>query len=183
MPRFGYSDQFWQRVTLTKKVTFWGKIQCQFRCLHEVSLASECTWWYTVFNEGAGFASHGVAFLYGRYAWSRSLWLANRVPSEAGRQGNWRARLGQERWFFPMASTIFFVAPFHLGSLCTDSPPPPLPPLLRFYWGEGDLYTGSTWEPVCRLTEKVPLSYNYHIREHRQVAHPYTERSALFSSS
>ena len=133
MPRFGYSDQSWQRVTLTKKVTFWGKIQCQFRCLHEVSLASECTWWYTVFNEGAGFASHGVAFLYGRYAWSRSLWLANRVPSEAGRQGNWRARLGLEPWFFPMASTIFFVAPFHLGSLCTDPPPPPPPPPFRFF--------------------------------------------------
>ena len=166
MPRFGYSDQSWQRVTLTKKVTFWGKIQCQFRCLHEVSLASECTWWYTVFNEGAGFASHGVAFLYGRYAWSRSLWLANRVPSEAGRQGNWRARLGLEPWFFPMASTIFFVAPFHLGSLCTDPPPPPPSP-----------------SAICRLTEKVPLSYNYHIREHRQIAHPYTERSALFSSS
>ena len=111
------------RELFTKKVTFWGKIQCQFRCLHEVSLASECTRWYTVFNEGAGFASHGVAFLYGRYAWSRSLWLANRVPSEAGRQGNWRARLGLEPWFFPMASTIFFVAPFHLGSLwatCCD---------------------------------------------------------------
>ena len=31
--RFGYSDQFWQTYTL-QKITFWGKIHHQFRCLH-----------------------------------------------------------------------------------------------------------------------------------------------------
>ena len=39
-----------------------------YRLLDEVSVASvfECTCRYTVFNEGAGFASDEVAFLYGR---------------------------------------------------------------------------------------------------------------------
>ena len=52
-----------------------------FRCtcdrlLDELSLASvsECTWWYCL-NERTGFASEGVAFLYGRCLWSRCLCL------------------------------------------------------------------------------------------------------------
>ena len=46
------------------------------RLLYELSLASvsECTWWYFL-NEGTGFASDGVAFLYGRCLWSRCLCL------------------------------------------------------------------------------------------------------------
>ena len=42
------------------------------RLLDEVSLASvfeQCTWWYTILNEGTGFASDGVAFLYERCGW------------------------------------------------------------------------------------------------------------------
>ena len=107
------------------------------------------------------------------------IYPANRLPSEAGRKENWRAKLGLEPFFVPQATAIFFVAPLHLGSLCTD-PPSPSP---IFTEGRGGLYTGSTWEPVHRLTEKVPLLYNYHIRKYRQACHPYTERSALFNSS
>ena len=56
------------------------------------------------------------------------IYPANRLPSEAGRKENWRAKLGLAGAFFvPQATAIFFVAPLHLGSLCTDPPPPPFP--------------------------------------------------------
>ena len=38
-----------------------------------------------------------------------------------------------EPFFVPQATAIFFVAPLHLGSLCTDHPSP----FSDFYWGEG----------------------------------------------
>ena len=60
------------------------------RLLDEASLASvfECTWWYTVFNEEAGFASDGVAFFYGRCVWSRCLCLFQLCHNKV-RQVSW----------------------------------------------------------------------------------------------
>ena len=52
------------------------------------------------------------------------IYPANRLPSEARRKENWRSKLGLEPFFVPQATAIFFVAPLHLGSLCTDHPSP-----------------------------------------------------------
>ena len=110
------------------------------------------------------------------------IYLANRLAVEAGRKKNWRAKLGLEPSFVPQTREIFFaLSPRSTWAACVQLPPPL--PSVKIGEGEGGLYTGSTWEPVRRLTEKVPLSYNYHIRKYRQSCHPYTERSALFNSS
>ena len=108
------------------------------------------------------------------------IYPANRLPSEAGRKENWRAKLGLELFLSPRPRR-FSLSLLSTWVACVQTPPPL--PSLKIGEGEGGLYTGSTWEPVRRLTEKVPLLYNYHIRKYRQACHPYTERSALFSSS
>ena len=107
------------------------------------------------------------------------IYPANRLPSEAGRKENWRAKLGLELFLSPRPRR-FSLSPRSTWVACVQTTPPPSP---IFTEERGGLYTGSTWEPVHRLTEKVPLLYNYHIRKYRQACHPYTERSALFSSS
>ena len=104
------------------------------------------------------------------------IYPANRLPSEAGRKENWRAKLGLELFLSPRPRR-FSLSPRSIFVACVQTTPPPS---LIFTEERGGLYTGSTWEPVHWLTEKVPLLYNYHIRKYRQACHPYTERSALF---
>ena len=91
---------------------------------------------------------------------------ANRLPSGAGRKENWRAKLGLESFFCPPGhdDILWSPAPLAWGSLCTDPSPSPI-----ITEESGGLHKGSTWEPVCRLTEKVPLLYNYHIREYLTI--------------
>ena len=78
---FSLSDVFHRCVWGIFTFTTLDHVNEIFRCtcdrlLYELSLASvsECTWWYFL-NEGTGFASDGVAFLYGRCLWSRCLCL------------------------------------------------------------------------------------------------------------
>ena len=68
------------------------------------------------------------------------IYPANRLPGEAGRKENWRAKLGLEPSFVPQTRAIFFaLSPRSTWVACVQTPSP----LLRFVLrGGGVLYTG-----------------------------------------
>ena len=93
-----------------------------YHLLDEVSLASvfECTWWYTVFNEGASFASDGVAFLYGRCVWSKCLWLTfdrNLSCEQAPKWSRAKRKLASQA-----RPGVFFCPPGHGNFFCRPAP-------------------------------------------------------------